>query len=172
MPKHRSLRHWESLVGYSFLPPSMNTILHVWQRLLGVTRLHIEANSLKGAAGWNGAGTGEIDIEQSGSTIVYREKGTWETAEGRVLPFKNRFRWTYDAEQSVIGLEHLRFGERHPVFLFNLSEKTQTQLVSVSPHLCAADCYEGKLDLPAKGFHLQWTIKGPNKDELIQYKYF
>lgn len=142
-----------------------------WQKLKQVQSLVFKAESAPGGMGWNGRGEGLVDVSIAGNEIVFREYGAWTTSEGKELPFKNVFRWTFNEEQNAIGLEHLRFGPDNPVFLFQLLPVAGQGLESVEPHLCAEDIYAGRLRVEDKGICLVWTIEGPKKKERIEYWY-
>ena len=71
----------------------------------------------------------------------------------------------------LVRLEHLRFGEDHPVYLFDLAPLTANSWCSVSPHLCMEDCYSAELQLQWWGLLKRCVITGPRKQERIQYEY-
>ncbi len=140
--------------------------------LARVKNLRFTASSNLENAGWNGKGTGELEVDRRDNVIIYKEKGSWTTREGAVLAFRNTFRWTHIPQKDVYQLEHLRYGVDKPVFLFDLIPMSSGFYASTNPHLCAADTYAGELTLCEAGFSLLWTIKGPRKDEKILYEYF
>ncbi len=149
----------------------MDLVLKIWQRLQQVSNLTFVAVSGRGDKGWNGKGSGDIQIEASGLVLIFREEGTWKTKEGQVLTFKNVWRWTYQPSKKSIKLEHLRFGAENPVFLFDLSVAVGPQLNSDQPHKCVNDYYTGTLTLKEDNLELDWYIEGPKKDEHIHYIY-
>ncbi len=69
------------------------------------------------------------------------------------------------------GLEHLRFGEDHPVYLFDLALAGEREWRSVSPHLCREDCYSAVLIVGDDNIVLRWSVNGPRKQETIEYVY-
>ena len=67
----------------------------------------------------------------------------------------------------TLRLEHLRFGEDRPVYLFDLAPAGDRGWRSVSPHLCSEDCYAAVLLVRDNGILLRWSIDGPRKKETI-----
>ena len=109
-------------------------------------------------------------VEAAGDeAITFREAGTWRPEGGRDLRFSNVFRWSKAGE--AIRLEHLRFGEAHPVYLFDLLPAGDGEWRSASPHLCRDDCYAAVLSIAADRMVLRWSIDGPRKRETIEYTY-
>jgi hypothetical protein len=144
----------------------------VWQRLAAVRQLTFRAVSAAAiTTGWKGAGEGSVAVVAVSETVlIFREQGRWQPAQGPTLPFRNVYRWTLDAERACLGLEHLRFGEGQPVFLFDLVAHGD-MLVSASPHLCREDEYAAHLCLEPGQLRLDWRVTGPHKNERIQYCY-
>lgn len=105
--------------------------------------------------------------------MVFHETGTWkpDTQTGAKIEFSNIYRW----KQSKIGfeLEHLRFGEENPVYLVHLiqDENDPNRWTTKEPHLCNEDLYTATVELNSGSAQVQWTIKGPKKDELLSYLY-
>ncbi|MEM8485786.1 MAG: DUF6314 family protein [Bacteroidota bacterium] len=151
--------------------PVQHALTRLWKQLGTITQLSFSAQSGNGAAGWNGMGKGRVDVTPATDVILFREAGTWQTATGQTLAFRNVFRWTRNLQLGHIQLEHLRYGENQPVFLFDLVGIGAAELTSAEPHHCAADVYTGQLVLEANGFTLDWYIQGPRKDEHIRYQY-
>ncbi|HEY2344103.1 MAG TPA: hypothetical protein VGH90_13760, partial [Chthoniobacteraceae bacterium] len=93
----------------------------VWSVLRWLTKLRFEARSEAGT-GWNGVGVGTIAVsEPAAETIVFEEVGTWrQLPNGRSdFRFTNVYRWVIVEDR--IRLEHLRFGPKQPVYLFDLA---------------------------------------------------
>jgi hypothetical protein len=83
------------------------------------------------------AGTGEgtvIVTNPSPNTLLFAEKGTWQTNTGVRLAFFNTYRWTTVNNGQTIRLEHLRHGANHPVFLFGLAPISENLWESVTGH--------------------------------------
>lgn len=146
-------------------------VTRLWRQLGDITHLTFTARSGNGAQGWNGEGRGDVAVGVESSVIVFRETGHWQTLTGETLSFRNVFRWTLDPVADRVQLEHLRFGEQHPVFLFNLVAVSDDLLHAAEPHQCAADVYTGQLLMKPDGFSLDWYIRGPKKDAHIRYLY-
>lgn len=143
---------------------------HLWDRLRLVRSLSFVASS--GAeSGWNGTGSGTVEVREAGDgEMTFHEQGTWRP-EGveRDIRFHNVYRWTRAGD--LLRLEHLRFGENHAVYLFDLAQAGEGEWRSVSPHLCSDDCYAAVLLVHDDGIVLRWSIDGPRKKETIEYEY-
>ncbi len=143
----------------------------LWDRLCLVRSLSFTAQS--GAnTGWSGGGAGTVQVQVAGHAVMtFHEQGNWRPAASeREIRFTNIFRWTRTGE--VLRLEHLRFGEANPVFLFDLAQVSEMEWRSASPHVCSEDCYSAVLLVGVDGIVLKWTIDGPRKKEAIEYHYW
>lgn len=148
-------------------------LLSFWEKLSKVTDVNFHARSKsKEEKGWNGKGRGEVIITKEGlTTLIFNEKGTWQTKQGNEVNFSNIFRWTLDRNAGVISLEHLRRGPDHPVFLFHLSPSGKHSMSSVDSHLCEGDTYFGQIHLNQHNLRLNWRVIGAKKNEEIDYLY-
>jgi hypothetical protein len=124
-----------------------------------------------GTAGWNGTGRGAVEVREAGNGVLtFHEQGSWRPEGGeRDLRFRNVYRWTPAGDR--FRLEHLRLGEGHPVYLFDLAPAGDREWRSVSPHRCSEDCYAAVLLVRDDGIVLRWSIDGPRKKEEIEYVY-
>lgn len=167
----------------------MATLLKFWDQLHTIHTITFSAKSNSGApTGWNGEGRGAVSItKESANVLIFSETGQWEGEKRpksrdrrnephekgqRGVNFSNVFRWTLDRISGVISLEHLRRGPDHPVFLFHLATTAPNTLSSVDSHLCGGDNYFGTVTLGKHGLTLNWRVIGPQKNELISYKYY
>ena len=142
----------------------------LWGCLQQVRRLRIVACS-GGSTGWNGVGVGSVVIESPhAGVLIFAEAGSWRPAAGGETRFRNVFRWAL-VGTGLVRLEHLRFGEGHPVYLFDLAPGEANTWYSVSPHLCKEDYYSAELRLQEWGLSIRWEIAGPRKQECIEYEY-
>ncbi len=148
-------------------------VIRVWETLSIISKLSFSAASQNGSnSGWNGVGRGEVLCQkQNDHVIVFAENGSWTSREGKEFTFTNTFRWTLDRFQNLITLEHLRFGELNPVFLFHLAQTAEEILESVNSHVCNEDTYLGQVRCLDKFVKLNWRIIGPKKNEEIDYLY-
>ncbi len=144
-----------------------------WTRLLSVQELTFEAQSHAASnTGWNGTGKGTVRVEKvDPGIILFHERGAWSSENGRQATFTNIFRWTADPEGHFIRLEHLRFGQDHPVYLFDLVAVDEGALESSEPHVCQKDLYVARMEFNERTVHLRWTVNGPKKAETISYTY-
>jgi hypothetical protein len=136
--------------------------------LINTVRFFAESQS---DTGWSGVGDGSVIVESSQpDVVVFRESGKWVPLRGKATRFSNIFRWTILTD-TVVRLEHLRFGEENPVHLFDLEAQHDGIWRPNIPHLCSEDCYSATLELHESGVNAQWAIKGPKKNETICYEY-
>lgn len=144
------------------------TLDRLWDRLAGVRSLSFVSRSGK-ATGWNGNGKGAVEVCQAGAGVMtFHEQGLWRPEGGeRDIRFRNVYRWTVHGE--TLRLEHLRFGDAHPVYLFDLAGDREWR--SVAPHLCGEDCYAAALLVRGDNIVLRWSVDGPRKQEVIEYLY-
>lgn len=120
--------------------------------------------------GWSGRGQAELSPEPAGADWRLIERGRFQPAGApRDVAFHNVYRWRRLADG--LALSHERFGADATVFLFDLVDDRQGRLVSRAKHLCGADAYAAQLVPLADGFTLDWTIRGPAKDERLYYHY-
>lgn len=138
-------------------------------RLRHISTLQFEAVS-RSATGWNGVGEGCVEVQEpSSDVLLFVEKGVWETQAGMSLRFNNTFRWSRLGD--LLRLEHLRFGEANPVFLFDMALANDGQWRAVRPHECKDDLYEALLEVGVRQITVSWSIDGPKKQERICYVY-
>lgn len=104
--------------------------------------------------------------------LIFTEKGSWQQENQPEMAFTNSFRWTLDKKQSLLSLEHLRYGFDKPVFLFYLTVNSSKCLESLHPHICSQDTYLGNIQWSSKEIEFQWRIIGPNKNDFLTYHYF
>ena len=149
----------------------METIFSFWKRLSEVKSLKIISQCRQIPPTYEKRqGCAQVILEKSSdNTIIFFEKGGWQ--ESVSLAFTNVFRWTLDEELKQIKLEHLRFGAKHPVFLFSLIPVEKNLLKSLQPHECKEDTYFGSVLFDDHFIHLNWKVLGPRKNELTEMVY-
>ena len=142
------------------------------ERLARVRTLKFEAATAE-PNGWNGIGSGTVDVEQIEEwIIVFHETGRWvQASTNREFDFSNSYRWTGVHETSSVRLEHLRFGTDNPVFLFDLIQISTSAWESGTPHQCSEDQYNATLGFDDDKMTFDWSICGPSKDQSIRYTY-
>jgi hypothetical protein len=144
----------------------------LWSKLSRVRSLQFVARS-DSATGWNGAGSGTVEVSAPESIgFVFAESGIWHPAglTARVIKFTNTFRWTM--VDNRIRLEHLRFGADKPVFLFDLVRVHEETWRDSTPHQCSDDSYSALLTTRGDQLSVAWSIRGPRKCEQIDYIYW
>lgn len=152
---------------------SKQTLMIFRNKLAQIKELNFYATTKsEEESGWKGKGKGEVVVAQeSGSVIIFNEKGNWKGENNREHDFTNVFRWTIDEEAGMISLEHLRRGINHPVFLFHLAPSGSHTMTSIDAHLCGGDAYFGQIFCDDHGLRLNWRVIGPKKNEELDYYY-
>ncbi len=145
-------------------------------RLSSISRVSFRSRSgPRSQCGWSGAGEGTVAVDigaDDGVRLVESGHFQLDAGAARAVPFRNVFRFTFDATQ--VALSHERRGAEAGVWLFDLVAAPagmNADLVSREAHLCVADRYRAQLRFVADGFDLEWTISGPRKDEHLRYRY-
>ncbi len=138
-----------------------NLIELAWNHLKHITQVTLIAKSRS----WNRKGSGKVSVTHDGNTITFEEKGSWKELS---QTYRNTFRWT---RNDTLSLEHLRYGEKHPVFLFHLTPTHSDLLESLTPHLCGEDTYFGSMQYSDLFLQLHIRTIGPQKNEEIEYIY-
>lgn len=142
-----------------------------WEQLGRTRRLSFSAKTRQGEPTIR-IGKAEVNVEMSQpNVLVFHEKGFWLVNEFPDTGFNNVFRWTYDPHRILIALEHLRYGIKHPVFLFHLTPTASGRLESIDPHLCSEDTYMGNIAWKQGRIDFQWRIIGPKKNDDLIYRY-
>lgn len=143
-------------------------LIEFWEKLAEVRTLQCIAKSRHELK----LGKAEVKISTpTSNTTVFQEKGYWMLDELPHTAFSNSFCWTLDLDQSLVTLEHLRYGHDQPVFLFHLTPSGSHSLESVDSHLCKADTYLGNVNWNAQSIDFHWRIIGPRKNDELIYKY-
>lgn len=145
-------------------------LLFFWEQLLSMRYLFFSIYSPMREG--KKEGRAEVLIKTpSDSVIVFQEKGEWLDTHTTYTSFSNSLRFTLDLSSLVITLEHLRYGEHHPVFLFHLAPYSKNALRSTTEHLCLSDSYLGHMRLAPKGIVFDWRVIGPQKNDFFSYHY-
>jgi hypothetical protein len=149
-----------------------SNVSDLWGRLASVRAIQLEVVSFRNPE-TSGRGVGEVEASLSmPDTILFEEQGSWQTAAGHSLAFKNAWRWTRLDAGRLIRLEHLRLGPKSPVYLIDLAfREVVAAFTSLAPHLCGRDCYQAEIDVPDEGFEVRWFVQGPAKKDLLKYRY-
>ena len=142
----------------------------LWERLINIRSVQFQSRS-DAQTGWNGSACGTVTVMiDHNNSFRFIEKGIWTSNQGISTSFSNVYRWSID--HKLIHLEHLRYGEHNPVYLFDLNRIDKFEWQSVSPHVCKKDIYSCLLVLKPEMIQMNWKIKGPKKNEMIFYDYF
>lgn len=147
-------------------------LLAFWERLGSIRRLSLSAKSKIKEGRSMKTGKAEVDVSTPvPSIVIFQEKGFWLLDDLPDTSFNNIFRWTLDLKDSLISLEHLRYGQNHPVFLFHLAPTHPGMLESVDSHLCGEDTYLGNIIWNLNQIQFHWRIIGPRKNDELIYLY-
>ena len=80
------------------------------------------------------------------------------------------YRWSTNYE-ARLGLEHLRYGDEHPVQLVELEKTSHDVWGCISPHICGQDRYQLTLSVNANEVIMVWYIQGPDKNQISTVRY-
>lgn len=159
----------------------MQTLTDLWTLLNRLNRFSFKVNTNNDSVtGWQGEGQGLIkrrssvnalktDLPEFGAIIETIERGDYYLSKDRKVPMHNQYLWQFEGDH--IRLTHLRFGWDKPVFLFDIIDNGQGELVIRQSHQCAADNYDASLVLHPDSLVMQWRIQGPKKHEVLDYIY-
>ncbi len=144
----------------------------LWHRLKTISRIEFESKSIHDDIDWNVSGSGKVVVEcPDDNLITFSESGSWTADSGLSLNFSNRYRWHRTTSDTVIRLQHLRYGDLHPVELVELMLQSDLSWKSLSPHICKNDAYRAEITLRENDVLIEWTISGPAKSELLSCIY-
>ena len=146
----------------------MNNETLLWQRLREVATLRFTSKSHSGI-GWGGVGAGLVEVSEPADTMVFTESGSWRQDGGQEIRFSNVFRWSL--VEGGLRLDHLRFGANNPVFLFEMAADADGIWREISPHPCRDDCYRASMRLGNEQIFVNWLVRGPKRNEIIEYIY-
>lgn len=144
----------------------------VWEQLKTVSRMNLLASSRSRTSNlWTRKGTGAVDSTLEDNVLIFKEHGEWRSDDGVKMNYRNIYRWTWHWREEMLSLEHLRHGEKHPVFLFYLTPSENNTLESLNPHLCGDDTYFGWMQYNPLFLQMQIRTIGPVKNEKIETVY-
>lgn len=147
-------------------------LIDFWKKLSLVDSLNFTTRSVKDTE--SETKRGEAKVQKSflnEDQILFHEVGEWVDGAHSKSHFSNQFLWTLDLVNERVSLEHLRYGPKNPVFLFDLKLSKKNSLVSQDPHLCKDDTYLGALIWSTKGIELNMRVIGPHKNHFLNYQY-
>ena len=143
--------------------------VEIWQRFREVVALRFVSKSHTGI-GWSGVGSGVVKVSEPAPDVLrFEESGSWRQEGGKQLRFTNVFRWSLVEDR--FRLEHLRFGADNPVFLFEMCCDADGVWHEIAPHPCRDDCYRASLRVANEQIFVSWRVRGPKRDEVIDYVY-
>lgn len=123
-------------------------------------------------SGWSGTGTGSVVVQTGpAGRLLLRETGLWQPQFGAQIRFRSGYSWFIIGPERV-GLEHLRWGPDHPVYLLDLVWQGGGLWCSALPHHCREDRYDLKIQIQARKVRLKWTVIGPHKQDYLELRYF
>jgi len=136
-----------------------------WERMLQVKQMTIRTQTEEEAIG-------EVRVEEEKVGILtFTERGRWVRGNQQNIDFHNSLRWSFGFEEGLVRLEHLRHGPTHPILLSHLMPISSRHFQSIDPHLCAGDCYFGRIEFNREGVYLTWRILSERKNETLHYVY-
>ncbi len=140
----------------------------IWKQLETISSMTLIASSCsKEPNAWKRKGKGDVEVIHEDHRIIFNEKGSWDSG----VNFSNSYRWTWSFREETLSLEHLRHGNKHPVFLFFLKSTDHKTLESQTPHLCGEDTYFGWMQHNPLFMQMNIRTIGPKKNEKIECIY-
>ena len=136
----------------------------------GETLFRIKHMTIRTQSGEEAIGEVVVKEEKPG-IFTFTEKGKWVKGKQENMNFHNSLRWSFEFEEGLIRLEHLRHGAEHATLLSILAPLSSKQLQSMDPHLCGEDCYFGSIEFNKQGINLTWRVLSHRKNETFQYEY-
>ena len=144
----------------------------IFDQLKSVSSMNLLASSRSRTSNlWTRKGTGKVESTLEDNVLISHEHGEWLSDEGIKMNYRNIYRWTWHWREEMLSLEHLRRGEKHPVFLFYLTPSDNNTLESLNPHLCGDDTYFGWMQHNPLFLQMQIRTIGPVKNEKIETVY-
>ena len=144
----------------------------VWEQLKTVKRMSFQAISRSRTSNlWTRKGSGKVETSLECNILTFNEQGEWTADDGFRMGYRNTYRWTWHWREEMLSLEHLRRGEKHPVFLFYLTAGEDNLLESLNPHLCGDDTYFGWMQYSPLFLQMHIRTLGPSKNEKIETIY-
>lgn len=114
----------------------------------------------------------DILVNQFNDTsIITEESGDWINNIGQKVASKNIYRWTA-YNNSILRLEHLRFGEKKPIFLVDFYNEKNNLWKSLNPHICKNDKYSAQVLILPTTIKLLWNIETPKNNYSIISTYY
>jgi len=104
-------------------------------------------------------------------SIITEELGGWVNMEGQKVVSKNVYKWTAQSD-SILKLEHLRFGEEKPIFLVSFYNEKNILWKSLKPHICQQDIYSAEIVISHSNVKLIWSIETPKHTYSIESTYY
>lgn len=151
-------------------PLGFAELLAFWDQLNRVTCLRFSV-LFSPQNKWQ-VGEADVVIERpSPEILIFQERGLWITGESTSSVFTNSFRFILDLQGGSIALEHLRYGEKRPVLLFQLTAVSTGVLESANPHVCGQDIYLARMFVSAGGVDMECLVEGPKKHMQLMYQY-
>lgn len=151
---------------------NINPLLTFWDSLKKIRYLRLHAQFFKNEQQEIKLGKAEVQVQiEQPYTLIFNEKGIWESETQHPIEFKNTYRFNLDLEKNLIRIEHLRFGKAKPVFLFDMRMRNSHELICNEPHHCNLDTYFAKCTFTKSKITFEWKIAGPQKNQVLTYEY-
>lgn len=171
-PSEKIKYDYTNLKKKQALPHKEKSLAQIFHKLSKTKVLTLKTTSILDNQKKVKEGRAVVIVEShANNQLVFTEKGSWDSDFDSSISFTNTFRWTYQAENELISLEHLRYGLEQPVHLFDLILCKSKKLKSVLAHQCKNDTYMGNLMMTSQGLKLSIRVIGPNKNSWLNYIY-
>lgn len=170
LPPSEKQQYYSANIGVQKSLRKADALLKKLQKQMEqVTQVHLLVHAKSDLRGEpKRKGKGIVTVIKRENSLTFQESGYWLADQCK---FTNQYRWSWDHENYILKLEHLRFGEKYPVFLFDLTYKEPNILQSSQPYGCGNDTYFGCLEYNELFIHLKTRTIGLKKDECIESVY-
>lgn len=113
-------------------------------------------------------GTAVFSAIEKNKKLLYNERGELQLSEGGKFSFTRSFIYTFEGEQlTLIYNDGENFGQHYQTY-----QPESERLVSLNPHICGADVYNGYFEKLSGNSYRQYVkVVGAKKDYEVETVY-
>lgn len=113
-------------------------------------------------------GTAVFSVIEENKKLLYNERGELQLSEGGKFSFTRSFIYTFEGEQlTLIYNDGENFGQHYQTY-----QPESERLVSLNPHVCGADVYDGYFEKLSSNSYRQYVkVIGAKKDYEMETVY-
>lgn len=146
----------------------MNALL-LLKRLAGIRQftVHVEFPDDLGGSHY-GEGLTTVRSESAAEVILF-DCGRWSRPTH--LRFSGGYRWNFANAVDGFKIDHIRHGADNPVFLAALVPVNPFLYKNLESYHCEADSYDVEVRFMEEEVVMQWSIRGPRKNQNLCIRY-